>query len=182
MIFRETSLAGVFEVHLEPTPDERGFFARSWCHQEFQENGLNAELVQCSLSYSSHSGTLRGLHYQADPHPECKLVRCTQGAIHEVVVDLRPHSATFKQWISVTLSAANRRMIFVPHGCAHGFMTLADETEVFYQMSEFYVPEASCGVRWNDPAFGIDWPFDSPIINDRDANYPDFRRALAGRL
>ncbi|MES1260467.1 MAG: dTDP-4-dehydrorhamnose 3,5-epimerase [Acidobacteriota bacterium] len=175
MIFHETKLQGVYAISLERLPDDRGFFARSWCSREFQEQGLIPALVQCSVSFSAKRGTLRGLHYQAEPSPESKLVRCTRGAIHEVVVDLRPASATFRQWISLTLSAANREMVFVPHGCAHGFLTLADETELFYQMSEFYRPELARGVRWDDPCFGIVWPEEPVVMSERDRGYPDFR-------
>ena len=174
MIFNETKLAGVFEVHIEPKCDERGFFARSWCKQEFEANGLNWKLVQCSLSFNERKGTLRGIHYQAAPYPETKLVRCTRGAIYDVVVDLRPQSATYKQWIGATLTAENRQMLYVPEGCAHGFVTLEDDTEVFYQMSEFYNAESARGVRWDDPAFRIVWPLPAEVISDRDRTYPDF--------
>jgi dTDP-4-dehydrorhamnose 3,5-epimerase len=175
VIFHETKLKGVYSISLELLPDERGFFARSWCRRDFQERGLGSALEQCSISFSARKGTLRGLHYQAEPFPECKLVRCTRGALQEVVVDLRPASATFLQWISVTLSAASRGMVFVPHGCAHGFMTLEDETEVFYQMSESYRPELARGVRWNDDRFGIVWAGEPAILSERDRTYPDFR-------
>lgn len=175
MTFHETKLRGVFEIHLEPKADERGFFARSWCQREFEQHGLNSVTVQCSVAFSEKKGTLRGLHYQAEPHPESKLVRCTQGAIYDVVLDLRPESSTFKKWYSAILSAANRHMIYVPEGCAHGLLTLEDRTEVFYQMSEFYYPELSRGVRWNDPAFQIDWPAQPLVISDRDRTYPDFK-------
>ena len=174
MIFHETKLPGVFEIHLEPKGDERGFFARSWCQHEFEEYGLNPVAVQCNVSFNERKGTLRGLHYQAEPHPETKLVRCTQGAIYDVVVDLRPSSATFKKWIGVILTAADRNMVYVPEGFAHGFLTLDDRTEIFYQMSEFYHPELSRGVRWNDRAFGIEWPSPPEVITERDQTYPDF--------
>src|SRR3984957_10691953 len=174
MIFHETKLPGVFEIHLEPKRDERGLFARSWCQREFEQHGLNPVTVQCNVSFSEKRGTLRGMHYQAEPHPEAKLVRCTQGSIHDVVVDLRAGSATFKKWISVILTAANRRMIYVPEGFGHGFVTLEDHTEVFYQMSEFYYPESSRGVRWNDPAFQFDWPAEPTVMSDRDRAYPNF--------
>jgi len=175
MIFRETNLKGVFEIHLEPKADDRGFFARSFCRQEFEQHGLNPTIVQCSVSFNEKKGTLRGLHYQADPHPENKLLRCTQGAIYDVVVDLRPSSPTFKNWIGVALTAANRLMIYVPAGCAHGFLTLEDRTEIFYQMSEFYYPDLSRGVRWSDPAFHIAWPAQPVVMSDRDRTYPDFQ-------
>jgi dTDP-4-dehydrorhamnose 3,5-epimerase len=174
MIFLETRLAGVFEIHLEPRPDERGFFARSWCGREFEAAGVSSTLAQCSISFNVRKGTLRGIHYQASPYPETKLVRCTQGGIFDVVVDLRPESPTYKQWCSATLTAWNRNMLYVPEGCGHGFLTLHDDTEVFYQMSEFYHPDLARGVRWDDPAFGIAWPDPPEQISERDRTYPDF--------
>jgi dTDP-4-dehydrorhamnose 3,5-epimerase len=174
MRFHETKLPGVFEIDLDPIHDERGFFSRSWCRREFEENGLNPVVQQCNVSFNEKKGTLRGIHYQAEPHPEAKLVRCTQGAIYDVVVDLRPGSPTFKKWIGVFLSSENRRMAYVPEGCGHGLLTLEDRTEVSYQMSEFYYPELSRGVRWNDPAFQIEWPAIPSIISDRDKLIPDF--------
>ena len=145
MMFQETKLPGVFEIDLELKCDERGFFARSWCQQEFEKQGLNSGLAQCSVSFNVKKGTLRGMHFQAAPSPETKVVRCTMGAIYDVVVDLRPESPAFKQWIGVELTPQNRHMVYVPEGCAHGFMTLQDESEVFYQMSEFYRPGAFAG-------------------------------------
>ncbi len=174
MIFAETALAGAFIVHLEELDDSRGFFARTWCRDEFEEHGLDGSLVQCNVSYNHRKGTLRGMHYQAVPHEEVKLVRCTQGAIYDVVVDLRPQSATYKQWVSVELTADNHRMVYVPKGFAHGFQTLQDRSEVYYQMSEFYHPECACGVRWNDPEFKIAWPFPAPILSLKDEAYVDF--------
>jgi dTDP-4-dehydrorhamnose 3,5-epimerase len=174
MIFQETNLHGVFEIRLEPYGDERGFFARSWCRREFDSHGLNSAIAQCNVSFNEKKGTLRGMHYQAEPYPEAKLVRCTQGAIYDVVVDLRPGSHTRKHWVSVVLTASDRNMIYVPEGCGHGFLTLEDQTEVFYQMSEFYHPELSRGVRWNDPAFQINWPAQPAVISDRDQALPDF--------
>jgi dTDP-4-dehydrorhamnose 3,5-epimerase len=174
MIFHETKLPGAFKIQLDPRPDERGFFARSWCQKEFEENRLNSRLVQCSVSFTSRKGTLRGMHYQESPHAEAKVVRCTKGAIYDVVVDLRKESWTYKAWIAVILTAENRNMIYVPERCAHGFLTLDDETEVFYQMSEYYRPESARGVRWNDPAFQIAWPNKVEVISERDRNYPDF--------
>src|SRR5580704_6330213 len=158
MTYHDTKLSGVLEIHLDPKPDERGFFARTWCQREFEEHGLNAKLVQCSVSFNKRKGTLRGIHYQAAPAPETKLVRCTRGAIYDVVVDLRPESPTFKDWIGVVLTGTDRNMIYVPQGFGHGFLTLEDETEVLYQISEFYCPELTRGVRWNDPSFQIVWP------------------------
>jgi dTDP-4-dehydrorhamnose 3,5-epimerase len=174
MIFRETDLPGVFEIQIEPRVDERGFFARSWCKNEFEGAGLDAKLAQCSISFNARNGTLRGMHFQAAPYQETKLVRCTRGAIYDVVIDLRPDSPTFKQWTGVFLTAADRNMVYVPHGCGHGFLTLENETEVFYQISEFYNAESARGVRWNDPAFQIVWPSKVQVISDRDRMYPDF--------
>lgn len=174
MTFQESKLPGAFEILLEPKADERGFFARTWCEREFEAHGLEPKLVQCSLSFNRRTGTLRGMHYQAQPYAEAKLVRCTRGTIYDVVLDLRPESHTYKEWIAVVLTADERNMIYVPEGCAHGFLTLADDTEVFYQMSEFYSPESARGVRWNDPAFQIDWPAAIEVISDRDRTYPDF--------
>jgi len=174
MIFKETKLTGVVEVHLDPRSDARGFFARSWCAREFASHGLNPQLVQCNISFNVRKGTLRGIHYQASPHPEAKLVRCTRGAIYDLAVDLRPTSPTFKQWFATLLSADNRHMLYIPEGCAHGFLTLTDNAEVFYQMSEFYHPESASGVRWDDPAFQIAWPEEIKVISERDRSYPNF--------
>ena len=172
MIFVETRLKGAFIIEPERIEDERGFFARTWCQHEFEARGLNARLAQCNISFNTMKGTLRGMHYQIAPHEETKLVRCTMGAIYDVIVDLRPASPTFKQWEAVELTAGNRRMLYIPGGFAHGFQTLGDETEVFYQMSEFYHPGSSRGARWNDPAFGIAWPLTISTISQRDRSYP----------
>ncbi len=174
MIFRKTKLVSTFEIDLEPRADERGFFARTWCHEEFKKSGLNPRLVQCSISFNTRKGTLRGMHYQADPYVEAKVVRCTRGAIYDVVIDLRFDSPTFKEWIAVELTAEKRNMVYVPEGCGHGFLTLEDESEIFYQMSEFYNPESARGVRWDDPAFGIAWPEMVEVISERDRSYPNF--------
>ena len=173
--FLQTKLAGVFEIHLEPKADERGFFARTWCREAFEAQGLNPKLAQCSVSLNTREGTLRGMHYQEMPYREAKLVRCTQGAVYDVIVDLRPESPTFKDWVSVVLTAANRHMVYVPEGCGHGFLTLEDETEVFYQISQVYNAESARGVRWDDPAFRIQWPAKVKVISERDRTYPDFR-------
>jgi dTDP-4-dehydrorhamnose 3,5-epimerase len=175
MLFKPTAIPGAFEIEIEPHHDERGFFARTWCQTEFERHGLNPRLSQCSVSFNKEKGTLRGLHYQDVPFPEAKLVRCTKGAIYDVIVDLRPDSATFKHHHGATLSAENHSMLYVPEGCAHGFLTLSGNTEVFYQISEFYVPELSRGVRWNDAAFGIAWPAEVLVISGRDNTYPDFK-------
>ncbi len=174
MIFTETRLPGAFIIEPELRTDERGFFGRTWCQREFAAHGLNPRLVQCNLSGNTLAGIVRGLHYQAAPHEEAKVVSCSHGAICDVIVDLRPASPTFKEWLAVELTAANRRMLYIPEGFAHGFQTLEDDTEVVYQMSEFYVPEAARGVRWNDPAFGIRWPLPVTIISERDRSYADF--------
>jgi dTDP-4-dehydrorhamnose 3,5-epimerase len=174
MIFLETKLRGVFEIQIEAKADERGFFARTWCQQEFEAQGLSGRLVQCSLSFNSRKATLRGMHFQAAPYGETKLIRCTQGAIYDVVLDLRRQSPTFKDWIAVMLTAEKRNMVYVPEGCAHGFLTLEDESEVSYQMSEFWNTRSARGVRWNDPAFQIKWPAKVEVISDRDRAYPDF--------
>lgn len=175
MVFTETALRGAFLVAPEPHTDERGFFARTWSASEFESHALNPRLVQCSVSFNSRKGTLRGMHYQAEPFAEAKLVRCTHGAIHDVIIDLRPGSPTFTRSVGVTLSAKNRLMLYVPEGFAHGFETLADDTEVFYQISEHYSPEHGRGVRWNDPAFAIAWPAEPTVISARDRDYPDFQ-------
>jgi dTDP-4-dehydrorhamnose 3,5-epimerase len=173
MIFTETALPGAYLIDPEPHHDERGFFARVWCEREMAEHGLAQRLVQCSISYTLRRGTLRGMHFQAAPCAETKLVRCTRGAVHDVIIDLRPGSATFLQHVAVALSAENRRALYVPEGFAHGFQTLEDGTEVTYQMSEIFSPEHARGVRWSDPAFGIQWPIADPILHPRDASYPD---------
>lgn len=174
MIFTETALPGAWIVDVERLEDSRGFFARSWCEREFAERGLNPHLAQCNVSFNKRRGTLRGLHYQASPHREAKLIRCTRGAIHDVILDLRPDSPTFKRHTAVVLDAESRRMLYVPEGFAHGFQTLEDDTEVFYQMSASYAPDHARGVRWNDPAFGIQWPDAERTISERDQRYPDF--------
>lgn len=174
MIFSETSLKGAFVIEPERFEDERGFFARTWCQKEFEDHKLPTGLVQCSISFNKKKGTLRGMHYQVSPCEETKLVRCTMGAIYDVIIDLRPTSPTFKQHIGVNLTAENRKILHVPEGFAHGFQTLKDQSEVFYQISVYYAPEYARGVRWNDPAFGIQWPYLDPIILERDRNYADF--------
>jgi dTDP-4-dehydrorhamnose 3,5-epimerase len=176
MIFTPTELDGVFLVDLEPRQDDRGFFARAWCRDEFAEQGLSTELAQCNISFNNRKGTLRGMHFQAAPHAEVKLVRCTRGAIYDVVVDLRPDSPTRERWFGVELTADNRRMLYVPEGFAHGYQTLVDATETFYHVSARYAPHAEGGVRWNDPAFGIEWPDpDRPLMSEKDRAWPDYR-------
>lgn len=174
MRFHGTKLPGVFEIRPELLSDERGFFARTWCQKEFEAQGLNPRLVQCNISFSRRKGTLRGMHYQAGEHAEAKLVRCTKGSICDVALDIRPESRTFGNWVAVVLTEQDRNMLYLPEGCAHGFLTLEDETEVFYQMSQFYNPESARGVRWDDPAFHIAWPGKVEVISERDRTYPNF--------
>lgn len=174
MIFTETPLKGAYVIELEQIEDERGFFARSWCSGEFEKHGLNPNLAQCNVSFNKKKGTLRGMHYQAPPHEEAKLVRCTRGSLYDVIIDLRPDSPTFKKWFSVDLTAENRKQLYIPEGFAHGFVTLEDATEIFYQMTEFYHPNSAQGIRWNDPAFRVKWPLSDWIISERDRGYADF--------
>jgi dTDP-4-dehydrorhamnose 3,5-epimerase len=175
VIFTETPLAGAYVIEPEPIEDARGLFARTWCRREFEARGLDTRIAQCSTSFNKKKGTLRGMHYQAPPFAETKIVRCTRGAMYDVIIDLRPDSPTFTRYFAVVLATENRKALCVPMGFAHGFQTLEDDTEVFYQISEFYSPEHSRGVRWNDPVFGIRWPEDERTIVERDQNYPDFR-------
>lgn len=175
MQFTPLSISGAYLVDLEFKEDDRGSFARTWCQEEFAALGLAERFVQCSLSRNLRRGTLRGMHYQAEPHAEAKLVRCVRGAIYDVVLDLRRDSPTFCQWAAVELTDINYRALYLPRGCAHGFQTLEDDSEIFYQISDFYAPEAARGVRWNDPRFAIDWPLAAPVMSDRDRNYPDFQ-------
>ncbi|MBP8130421.1 MAG: dTDP-4-dehydrorhamnose 3,5-epimerase [Candidatus Hydrogenedentes bacterium] len=174
MIFTATALPNAFIIDPERIEDDRGFFARSYCEREFAAQGLRPHWVQCNISYNRCKGTLRGMHFQAAPHGEDKLIRCTRGAIHDVIIDLRAGSPTFKQHVAVDLTEENRRMLFVPRGFAHGFLTLTDHAEVFYQMSAFYEPGAGRGCRYDDPVFGIVWPAPVAVISERDRNYPDF--------
>ena len=173
LLFKEAKLKGAYIIDLERLEDERGFFARAWCQREFRERGLNPRLVQCNVSFNLKRGTWRGMHYQT-PHEEAKLVRCTRGAIYDVIVDLRNDSPTFKEHVGVELSAENRRMLYVPEKFAHGFITLEDNTEVFYQMSEFYTAQSARGFRWDDPSFEIRLPLEVTVVSERDRQYPDF--------
>jgi len=175
MIFRETPLKGAYLIELEKREDERGFFARSWCETEFKDHGLNARIAQCNVSLNLKKGTLRGMHYQIKPFEESKLVRCTRGALYDVIIDVRRESPTYREHLGVELTPDNGLMLYVPEGFAHGFLTLKDETEVFYQISEFYAPDSARGVRWDDPAFHIPWPAEVKVISDRDRSYPDFK-------
>lgn len=177
MIFRATPFAGAYAIELEVHADERGSFARTYCQREFEAHGLQPCAVQCNLSHNRTRGTLRGMHYQVAPHQEAKLIRCARGAMYDVMIDLRDGSPTYGQWAGFELIAAPGKtttMLYLPAGFAHGFQTLQDDTEVFYQMSEFYVPDAQRGFRWDDPAFGIAWPEPVRVISDRDRTYPDF--------
>ncbi len=175
MIFEPLALAGSYLIQPEALADERGFLARTFCSRAFAENGLNEHLRQCNISFNSIKQTLRGMHYQSPPHEEAKLVRCTQGAAHHVILDLRGDSETYLEWASVELNSDNRHMLYVPEGVAHGFVTLADATEIFYQMSEFHTPGCEAGIRWNDPAFNIAWPVQPAIISERDSSFADFQ-------
>jgi dTDP-4-dehydrorhamnose 3,5-epimerase len=168
-------LQGAYLIDLQKRADERGFFARAWCEQEFEEHGLHMQCVQANLAYSEHKGTLRGMHYQVAPYAEAKLMRCIRGAMYDVIIDLRPESPTFAHWFGTELSADNRRSLYVPEGFAHGYLTLQNHTETFYPVSQFYTPGAEGGVRWNDPAFGIEWPItENLILSEKDRNWPDF--------
>jgi dTDP-4-dehydrorhamnose 3,5-epimerase len=174
MKFTEIKLKGAFIVEIEKLSDERGFFARSWCQKEFEAHGLNSNLVQANVSFNFKKGTLRGMHYQIEPYQESKLIRCTRGAIYDVIIDLRTDSPTYKQWAGVELTADNYTMFFVPQDFAHGFQTLADETEITYQVSQFYTPGSEKGIRFDDLAFNIQWPQAATIISDKDRTWPDF--------
>ncbi|MEK4190992.1 dTDP-4-dehydrorhamnose 3,5-epimerase [Paenibacillus sp. FSL L8-0494] len=178
MHFTETTLAGSYLIELQLLTDSRGHFARSWCHEEFASRGLDNSFVQCNISYNKKKGTLRGLHYQAFPYEETKLVRCTKGSIYDVIVDIRPNSPTYKQWFGIELSETNYKMLYIPKGFAHGFQTLSDDTEVFYQMGQVYKDEYARGIKWNDPDFNIVWPKEENdrIISEKDLNYVRYKQ------
>jgi dTDP-4-dehydrorhamnose 3,5-epimerase len=180
MIFTETPLAGAYLIDLEPLPDERGFYARAWCTREFEALDLVSRVVQANVIFNHRAGTLRGLHYQVEPASETKIFRCVKGAIFDVIIDLRPESTTYKQWFGTELSAASRRMLYVPRGFAQGFITLADETELLYQVSAFYTPACERGIRYDDPEFRIEWPVQPRVISEKDTRWPDFAPAPAG--
>ena len=171
MIFTETKLKGAYIIELELIEDNRGFFCRSFCINEFNEYDLNIKIVQCNISYNKQKGTIRGMHFQIPPYQEGKLVQCTKGAIYDVIIDLRPDSSTYKEWFSIELNSNTYQLLYIPEGFAHGFQTLEDNTEVFYQMNQFYHPESSSGVRWDDSAFGVEWPLENPIISEKDMSY-----------
>jgi dTDP-4-dehydrorhamnose 3,5-epimerase len=174
MIFTETKLKGAYIIDVKKLEDERGFFGRVWCQHEYKEHGLNANIAQSNVSYNKARGTLRGMHYQKAPFAEAKTIRCTTGAIYDVIVDIRPESPTFRQWIGVELTGDGFRMLYVPEGFAHGFITLKDDTSVHYVMTEFYEPGAVAGFRYNDPAFNIAWPTNPVVISEKDLEHPDF--------
>lgn len=175
MIFSETRLAGAYLIDVEPIEDERGFNARAWCAREFRDHGLNASPVQSNIIHNRRAGTLRGLHYQRPPHAESKLFRCIRGSIYDVIVDLRTDSPTHGEWFGVQLTAESRRMLYVPEGFAQGFITLEDDTELQYQVSEFYTPASEAGFRFDDPAFGIEWPVPVLVLSQKDQNWPSYR-------
>jgi dTDP-4-dehydrorhamnose 3,5-epimerase len=178
MIFKETKLKGAYLIDIECSEDERGYFARTFCREEFEKHGLNPCVAQCNISYNRKKGTLRGMHYQVAPFAETKLVTCLTGSIYDVIVDLRPDSPTYCQWLGIELNARRpRSMLYIPGNFAHGFQTLENDTEVFYQMSEFYHPESAVGLRWNDPALHIDWPEGERIISEKDRSFSDLVRA-----
>ncbi|RZS96966.1 dTDP-4-dehydrorhamnose 3,5-epimerase [Cecembia calidifontis] len=174
MIFRETSLKGAFEIEVNKIEDERGFFGRLWCENELKAHGLNVDIKQINVSFSKKKGTLRGLHFQKPPFQECKLIKCTKGAIFDVVVDLRPFSPTYKKWHGVELSGENQKMLYVPTDFAHGFITLEENTEVMFFVSQFYTPQAESGIKWNDDSINIKWPLKPKIISEKDSAFPDF--------
>jgi len=174
MIFTETQLNGAYVIEIKKLEDARGFFSRVWCKNEFEAHGLIPDIVQINTSLSKKKGTLRGMHYQVEPNQESKIIRCTKGSIYDVIIDLRPKSPTYKKWLGIELTAENYKMLYVPEDFAHGFQTLEDDTEVVYQVSQFYSPQSEQGVRYNDPAFGIRWPIDVQVITDKDKNWADY--------
>lgn len=178
MLFTETGLENACIVELEKKEDHRGFFARSWDKNEFAKHNLNSNLVQCNISFSKKRGTLRGMHYQAKPFEESKLIRCTKGKIFDVIIDLRPTSKTFTKWFGIELTEENHKMLFVPEGFAHGYQSLVDNTEIVYQVSEFYTPSSELGVHWNDPVFNIKWPVNEKIVTEKDDSWKPFEAGV----
>lgn len=174
MIFKETPLKGAYLIELEKRGDDRGFFARFFCAKEYEQHGLKKTFVQINNSLSAQKGTLRGMHYQLPPNAEVKVVRCIRGRLFDVIIDLRSQSPTFRRWFSVELSAENRTMLYVPEGFAHGFVTLAENTETLYLVSSYYAPDSERGIRWNDPAFAISWPIEPAVVSEKDNHFPDF--------
>ncbi len=179
MIFTETIFKGSYILEYEKIIDERGFFARSFCKNEFSKHGLKTDIIQCNISFNSKKGTLRGMHMQLPPKAEAKLVRCTRGRIYDVIIDLRPESETYCKWLAIELTGKDNKAIYIPEGFAHGFQTLEKNTEVFYHMFEFYDPEYAIGLRWDDQAFGIEWPLPNPIISDKDTSYPLYKKVFS---
>ncbi|KOH46940.1 dTDP-4-dehydrorhamnose 3,5-epimerase [Sunxiuqinia dokdonensis] len=178
MKFNETELKGAFVLEINQLTDERGFFGRSWCKREMEEHGLNGNVVQANTSFSKTKGTLRGMHYQKHPHEETKLIRCTKGAIYDVIVDLRKDSPTYLKWFGIELSENNYKMLYVPEKFAHGFISLTDDAEVTYLVTEYYTPGAEAGLRFNDPKLKIDWPLDVTVISEKDRQHPDFDESV----
>lgn len=175
MKFTKTGIDGAYVIEIEPHCDDRGFFARAWCHREFETMGIQFNFVQSNIAFSKKKGTLRGMHFQKAPHAEAKFLRCVRGAVFDVMIDLRPDSPTFKKWFGIELTADNHKMVFIPEGFAHGYLTTVDDTEVFYLVSAFYSPDAEGGVRWDDPAFGVKWPMTGNlIISEKDRSLPYF--------
>jgi dTDP-4-dehydrorhamnose 3,5-epimerase len=179
MKFTETKLKGAFLIDVEKREDERGFFGRAWCKKEFEDHGLNPDAVQANVSYNTHRGTLRGMHYQVAPFTECKIVRCTSGSLYDVIVDIRPGSSTYMQWMGIELTAQSFRMLYVPDGFAHGFITLEDHTSVHYLVTQYYTPGAEEGIRYNDPALNITWPFEPIVVSAKDKSHPLFSEKLS---
>jgi dTDP-4-dehydrorhamnose 3,5-epimerase len=175
VIFEPTPIEGSFLVTMEPREDDRGWFARAWCEEEFRERGVDVRAVQTNVSYNRRRGTIRGLHWQVEPYGEAKLVRCTAGAVFDVAIDVRPASPTYTRWQGISLAAGDQRLVYVPEGCAHGYQALTDGTELTYNVSHAYVPGAERGVRWNDPAFAIEWPLAEAIVSEKDESWPDFQ-------
>jgi dTDP-4-dehydrorhamnose 3,5-epimerase len=171
----ETPLLGAYVIDIEPINDVRGFFARTFCVKELETRGLNIQFPQCNISYNEKKATLRGMHYQKEPYGEVKIVRCTSGSVYDVIVDLRPLSSTYCKWFGLELSSLNRKAIYIPRGMAHGYVTLTDNTELLYMMSEFYNSDSAKGVRWNDPIFNIQWPLSPLLVSERDMNHADYR-------
>ena len=172
MTFTESRIPGAWIIDITPVPDHRGFFAMTWLPDQLRERGMNPALAQCNLAFNHRRGTLRGMHFQKAPHAQAKMIRTTRGALLDVIVDLREESPTFRQWDAVELTADNRRMLYMPEGIAHGYLTLADDTEAYYHASSAWVPAAESGVRWDDPAFQIEWPFEPSVISDKDRQWP----------
>jgi dTDP-4-dehydrorhamnose 3,5-epimerase len=177
MKFTPTEIADVFVVELEKREDDRGFFARGFCQREFEEHGMVSQVVQANISYNKYKGTLRGMHYQVSPYEETKFLRCTKGAVYDVIIDMRPESLSYMKWFGVELTDKNYKMLYVPRNFAHGFQTLEDETEVMYLVSEFYAPQSERGVRFDDPAFNIQWPLEVAQISEKDAAWPNYQDA-----